>query len=98
MYMHTVLSENEPHLKAQLALLETMAANATKDPVALQSIQTDIAWLKSSAKLSVIDPQQAQLNATNLDKIKASLTKPKTTATANARPVYVNRLMGLPAL
>lgn len=96
MYMHTVLSENEPHLKAQLALLETMAANATKDPIALQSIQTDIAWLKSSAELRVVNPEQAQRNASNLDKIKASLTKPKTPATA--RPVYANRLMGLPQL
>lgn len=96
MDIHTVLFENEPHLKAQLELLESMAANATKDPVALQSIQTDIAWLKSSAKLSVIDQQQAQLNATHLDKIRAKLTKPK--APATARPVYANRLMGLPQL
>lgn len=96
MDIHTVLSENEPHLKAQLALLEKMAENATKDPIAAKSIQTDIAWLKSSAKLSVIDPQQAQLNATHLDKIRAKLTKPKTPATA--RPVYANRLMGLPQL
>ncbi len=92
----TVLSENEPHLKAQLAILETMAANAKNDPAAARSIQTEIDWLKSNAKLSVIDQQQAQLNAANLDKIKASIIKPKTPA--KARPVYENRLMGLPQL
>lgn len=96
MYMHTVLSENERHLKAQIELLETMAENATNDPVAHQSILTDIAWLKSSAELAVVDPQQAQRNAANLDKIKARLTTPK--APATARPVYANRLMGLPQL
>ena len=96
MDIHTVLSETEPHLKTQLALLETMAANATKDPIAAKSIKADIAWLKSSAELSVVNPEQAQRNASNLDKIKASLTKPK--APATARPVYANRLMGLPQL
>lgn len=96
MYMHTVVPETEPHMTEQLALLESMAANATKDPIAHQSIQTDIAWLKASAKRAVVNPQQAALNAANLDKIKASLVKPK--APATARPIYANRLMGLPQL
>lgn len=96
MDIHTVLSETEPNLTAQLALLESMAANATQDPIAFRSIQADIAWLKSSAALRVVNPEQAQRNAFNLDKIKASLTKPKPTAAA--RPVYANRLMGLPQL
>ena len=95
MYMHTVLSENERHLKAQLELLESMAANATKDPIALKSINTEIAWLKSVEKSSVINPEQARLNAKHLDRIRASL-KPK--AKAKAAPVYTNRLMGLPIL
>lgn len=95
MYMHTVLSENERHLKAQLELLESMAANATKDPIALQSINTEIAWLKSVEKSSVINPEQGRLNAKHLDQIRARL---KPIAPAKAKPVYVNRLMGLPQL
>jgi hypothetical protein len=96
MYMHTVVPETEPHMTTQLALLESMAANASKDPVAFRSIKADIAWLKESAKRAVVNPQQAALNAANLDKIKASLVKPK--APATARPIYANRLMGLPQL
>lgn len=96
MYMHTVLPENERHLKAQLELLESMAANATKDPIALHSINTEIAWLKSVEISSVVNPEQARLNAKHLDQIRARLTKPK--APATARPVYTNRLMGLPQL
>lgn len=96
MYMHTVLPETERHLKAQLELLESMAANATKDPIALESINTEIAWLKSIEKSNVVNPEQARLNAKHLDQIRARLIKPK--APATARPVYTNRLMGLPAL
>lgn len=96
MYMHTVLSENERHLKAQLDLLESMAANATKDPIALKSINTEIAWLKSVEQSNVVDPEQARLNAKHLDQIRARLIKPK--AKAKAAPIHVNRLMGLPAL
>lgn len=94
MYMHTVLSETEHNLKAQLELLESMAANATKDPIALKSINTEIAWLKSVGKSSEVNPEQGRLNAKHLDQIRARLIKP--TATAKARPVYANRLMGLP--
>lgn len=96
MYMHTVLSETEHNLKAQLELLESMAANATKDPIALKSINTEIAWLKSVEQSSVVNPEQGRLNSKHLDQIRAKLIKPK--APATARPVYQNRLMGLPAL
>jgi uncharacterized coiled-coil DUF342 family protein len=95
MYMHTVLCETERHMKAQLELLESMAANATKDPIALKSINTEIAWLKSVEQSSVVNPEQSRLNAKHLDQIRARL-KSRPTAKASTSQRYPNRLMGLP--
>ena len=95
MDIHTVHSENEHKLKATLELLKFLEAHASNDEKAAASIQTAIVSLEQCAKLNAITPEQAKRNASYLDKIKAIL-KPAKAVTQSAKPVYQNRLMGLP--
>lgn len=95
MDIHTVHSENEHKLKAPMELLTYLAAHASNDEKAAASIQNAIVSLEQCAKLNAITQEQAQRNASYLDKIKAIL-KPAKAVTQSAQPVYQNRLMGLP--
>lgn len=95
MDIHTVHSENEHKLKAPMELLTYLAAHASNDQTATASINSAIVGLEQCAKLNAITPEQAQRNASYLDKIKAIL-KPAKAVTQSAKPVYQNRLMGLP--
>lgn len=92
MDIHTVLTENEHNLKKQL---EFLAQHASNDPEAAASIQMAISELDRAIELHAVNPEQAQRNASYLDKIKTIL-KPAKAVTQSAKPVYTNRLMGLP--
>ncbi|KKK99829.1 hypothetical protein EIK76_01330 [Rheinheimera mesophila] len=95
MDINTVHSENEHKLKAPMELFTFLAAHASNDKEAAASIKSAIDNLEGCAKLNAITPEQAQRNASYLDKIKAIL-KPAKAVTQSAKPVYQNRLMGLP--
>jgi len=97
MYGYTVLTENEPILKASiqnaLNALNELATQASNNPDALLSIQNAITSIKGCALQNAITPEQAQRNATHLDRIKAKFRKPAPVTGAQRLP---NRLSGLP--
>jgi hypothetical protein len=95
MDINTVHSENEHKLKATLELLTYMAEHASDDKAAADSIKSTIACIKDCGSDNAISPEQAKRNASYLDQIKSFL-KPAKAVTQSAKPVYQNRLMGLP--